>query len=98
MIDWGDGTTTSWDLYRGSRYFWKSHRYDAPGTYSATITITDDDGGVSTQSADIIVDHSRPDWCNSYWWSQSRTCRCWSEPSGHHCWSNYWRYQYRYYW
>jgi len=97
-IDWGDGDTSSWNLWRGSRRIWKSHIYDAPGTYTVTLTVIDDDGGQDTQIVDIAVDHSRPDWCNGDWWSRSRSCRCWGNPSGHHCWSNHWRNQYRYSW
>jgi hypothetical protein len=68
-VDWGDGSTdtdlTAWtqisqdsetglwlDTHIGSAEL--AHIYDTAGVYDVTITVTDDDGGVST---DLLVDN-----------------------------------------
>ncbi|HEX6130245.1 MAG TPA: PKD domain-containing protein, partial [Actinomycetota bacterium] len=47
-IDWGDGATTS-----GCG---GAHTYAAGGTYTVTVTATDDDGGVGTDAKSLTVD------------------------------------------
>jgi hypothetical protein len=47
-IDWGDGSAdTSYDVSTQGAQTNQSHVYNTPGTYSATVTVADKDGGVS---------------------------------------------------
>lgn len=47
-IDWGDGATTGGCA--------GSHTYAAGGTYTVTVTATDDDGGAGTDAKSLTVD------------------------------------------
>lgn len=47
-IAWGDGTTTVGCA--------GSHTYGSPGSYTVTVTATDDDGGSGTDSRNLTVD------------------------------------------
>jgi PKD repeat protein len=52
---WGDGSTSLLSLAAGSRSFSGSHDYLTSGTYNVTVTVTDRDNGVGTQSASLVV-------------------------------------------
>ena len=52
---WGDGSTSPLSLAAGSRSFSGSHDYVTSGTYNVTVTVTDRDNGVGTQSASLVV-------------------------------------------
>jgi hypothetical protein len=66
-INWGDGSIdpeTAFNLFVdctgwGLGYLHATHIYDTPGNYTITLEVTDDDGGVDTQTIPIeIVDAS----------------------------------------
>ncbi len=53
-IDWGDGTTIQTATLPSGQYFALNHRWNAPGTY--TITVTASDGSLITISEkDVII-------------------------------------------
>ena len=47
MWDFGDGSTGSGDVL--------THAYAAPGAYSVTLTVTDNDGAANSQVAEVVV-------------------------------------------
>jgi probable HAF family extracellular repeat protein len=51
QFDWGDQTTTAVS-FRSSTL---THVYDSAGSYLATLTVRDDDGGVTTQTATSAI-------------------------------------------
>ena len=54
LIDWNDGPAFSTSVTtQGS--VGSSHRYLVPGTYLVRLTITDKDGGASSQAATVVV-------------------------------------------
>ena len=53
VINWGDGNTQS--LSSVTSPFSVSHTYALVGTYTATVTVTDKDGGVGTKNATATV-------------------------------------------
>lgn len=58
-IDWGDGSpaqaVTIFELAAGV-----SHVYGDNGTFEVTVTVTDDDGGVGVDTADVVVGNVAP--------------------------------------
>ena len=55
---WGDGNTSSQSLSAGTRSFSAPHDYLTAGSYNVTVTVTDRDNGVGTQSASLVVSAS----------------------------------------
>lgn len=55
LVDWGDGASESSELPVGARQFALTHRYDQPGDFSITVTVSDDDWGEDWQRAEITV-------------------------------------------
>jgi hypothetical protein len=53
VIDWGDGATQT--VNPATSPFSLQHTYALAGSYTATVTVTDDDGGVGTQAATVMV-------------------------------------------
>lgn len=65
-VDWGDsssGDPPTLTPAAGGGSIAADHTYAAPGTYSIDVCVTDDDGGVSCDGADVTIDpvHSPPD-------------------------------------
>jgi hypothetical protein len=52
VIAWGDGSQV---INPAISPLTVSHAYQAPGTYSITVTVTDDDGGAGSAAANLIV-------------------------------------------
>jgi len=59
-VDWDDGTAPDTALGLGSREMPASHVYADNGTYTVTLTVTDDDGGTDTTSFTVTVDNVAP--------------------------------------
>jgi hypothetical protein len=56
VIDWGDGSSdTRLALPPGSDWFSSSHAYTAVGNYEIAVTITDDDGGTTSETSAISI-------------------------------------------
>lgn len=53
VINWGDGNTQN--VNPATSPFSRSHTYAAAGMYTATVDVTDDDGGVGTTTAMVAV-------------------------------------------
>ncbi len=61
-VDWGDGTTESVavDQGAGSGTVGAEHAYAAAGTYTATVCVTDDDGGAGCDTTQVTVTTAPP--------------------------------------
>ena len=57
LWDWGDGSTTPGTVMQGAGLGSVSdgHLYGEPGVYRVTLTVTDDDGGIDTETFEYIV-------------------------------------------
>ena len=58
QIDWGDGTITPSTIKLADSSIGGNHIYQQPGTYTVTISVTDDDGGVGYASTTVVVPES----------------------------------------
>ena len=56
-IDWGDGTTAPGTVTQGagSGSVDATHVYTASGTFTVSVTVTDDDGGVGSDTLTVII-------------------------------------------
>jgi hypothetical protein len=55
-IDWDDGTETSLDLPAGVMQASPAHVYHQRGSYSAVVTLSDDDGGQAVRTYTVTVE------------------------------------------
>lgn len=55
QINWGDGTTIETTTLPSGQYFALNHQWNAPGTY--TITVTASDGSLTTVSEKDVIIH-----------------------------------------
>lgn len=53
QVAWGDGTTSAGTASGGT--LTADHVYATPGVYTVTVTLTDDDGGVSSRVHEYVV-------------------------------------------
>jgi hypothetical protein len=56
-IDWGDMTTTPGTITEsgGAGSVSKAHAYSAPGTYTISVDVIDDDGGIATRTTTVVI-------------------------------------------
>ncbi len=59
-INWGDENTDNLGTVTSAIAAGQSHTYSDDGTYTVTITVTDDDGGVGTDILEIVVEDLGP--------------------------------------
>lgn len=67
-VDWGDGSVPEpASVTQGSGWgsIVASHRFTQAGTYHATVTVTDDDGGTGTASPELKIVRPTGIWANS---------------------------------
>jgi hypothetical protein len=54
-VAWGDGTTSTALLDDAADTLTATRNYAAPGAYTVTVTVRDDDGGVGVNSAPLLI-------------------------------------------
>ena len=55
VVAWGDGITETINLAAGTQVVPLEHTYDTAGTYTASVTLTDDDGGQDAATFTVEV-------------------------------------------
>jgi hypothetical protein len=58
VFSWGDGTSTTYTMEAGVTFVNASHVYANEGSYDIAVVLTDDDGGSSQTSLQIVVNPS----------------------------------------
>lgn len=60
QVDWGDSSTGSYPSISPDGSFLTSHLYKDDGSYTVTLTLSDDDGGETIETHEIIVTNLPP--------------------------------------
>jgi PKD repeat protein len=60
FVTWGDGQSTSVVTNGGPGAINASHQYGAAGNYTITVHVTDNDGGVTTETLSVVVTTTAP--------------------------------------
>ena len=58
MVEWGDGSTEP--VFLSGKTFDIAHVFGAAASYSVTVTVTDDDGGVGSDTFAVVVTNALP--------------------------------------